>query len=183
MMPRAKGGDSIAPTRLAREPSGAAPERRQGRMIRMSKLTDYAIVILAHLARNSGTLTAQDLSSRSRVPLPTVSKLCKELSKAGLVVSHRGRRGGYGLARPAERISVAEIVEALEGPIALTECAQPGPNTCELDATCPAKASWDPVSRAIHDALKELPLSAIAPHRAPDPAPAEVPVTLGAHAS
>ena len=63
---------------------------------------------------------------RSRVPLPTVSKLAKELSKAGLVISHRGRNGGYGLARPAEAISIAEIVEALEGPIALTECAKPG---------------------------------------------------------
>lgn len=150
-------------------------------MIRMSKLTDYAIVILAHLARGTGTLTAQDLSTRSRVPLPTVSKLCKELSKAGLVVSHRGRRGGYGLARPAEHISVADIVEALEGPIALTECSSPGVSTCDIEATCPAKASWDPVSRAIHDALKDLPLSAIAPHRAPDPGHA--PVVLGAHAS
>ena len=135
-------------------------------MIRMSKLTDYAIVILAHLARSKDTLTAHELAARSRVPLPTVSKLAKELSKAGLVVSHRGRNGGYGLARPAEMISVAEIVEALEGPIALTECTQ-GHQSCELEATCLAKASWDPVSRAIHGALERLPLSAIAPRRAP----------------
>jgi FeS assembly SUF system regulator len=151
-------------------------------MIRMSKLTDYAIVILAHLARTSGTLTAQDLATRSRVPLPTVSKLCKELAKAGLVISHRGRHGGYGLARSPEAISVAEIVEALEGPIALTECSQPGIVTCEIEATCVAKASWDPVSRAIHLALQRLPLSDIAPHRVRlDGEP--VPVTLGAHAS
>ncbi len=118
-------------------------------MIRMSKMTDYAILILAHLARASGTLTAQELATRSRVPLPTVSKLAKELSKAGLVVSHRGRNGGYGLARPAEKISVAEIVESLEGPIALTECAKPGKTDCDIEDTCLAKASWDPVSRAI----------------------------------
>jgi FeS assembly SUF system regulator len=165
-------------------------------MIRVSKLTDYAIVLLAHLSRSDRTLTAQELATRSLVPLPTVSKLCKELSKAGLVISHRGRKGGYGLARPADRITVAEIVEALEGPIALTECSQ-GIQACELEATCVAKAGWDPVSRAIHGALANLPLSAIAPLRTPaDPlAPQGAPkqstasprgselVTLGAHAS
>jgi FeS assembly SUF system regulator len=146
----------------------------------MSKLTDYAIVLLAHLSRSPGTLTAHELAERSRVPLPTVSKLAKELSKAGLVTSHRGRNGGYGLARPADRISVAEIVEALEGPIALTECAKPGGKAdCEIEDTCLARASWDPVSRAIESALRRLPLSSIAPFRAGDePAP----VRIGAHA-
>jgi FeS assembly SUF system regulator len=152
-------------------------------MIRMSKLTDYAIVILAHLARSNGTtMTAQELAGRSRVPLPTVSKLAKELSKAGLVVSHRGRNGGYGLARPADQISVAEIVEALEGPIALTECAKPG-SDCGIEDTCLAKASWDPVSRAIETALRGLALSSIAPYRAGEaPAALSEPVRIGAHA-
>jgi FeS assembly SUF system regulator len=150
-------------------------------MIRMSKLTDYAVVLLAHLARSGRTLAAQELAARSGVPLPTVSKLCKELSKAGLVVSHRGRHGGYGLARPAERISVAEIVEALEGPISLTACSSPAKSACDLEATCPAKASFDPVTRAIQGALQDLPLSAIAPYRAPADEPA--PITLGVQAS
>src|SRR5512137_2716899 len=151
-------------------------------MIRMSKLTDYAILILAHLARATGTLTAHEIAARSRVPLPTVSKLAKELSKAGLVISHRGRNGGYGLARAAEAISVAEIVEALEGPIALTECARPGKNDCGIEATCLAKASWDPVSRAIEDALRALALSSIAPFRTVEAGgPDEKPVHLGAH--
>jgi FeS assembly SUF system regulator len=149
-------------------------------MIRVAKLTDYAILLLAHLARSDRTLTAQELAQRSSVPLPTVSKLCKELSKVGLVTSHRGRRGGYGLARPPEQISVAEIVEALEGPIALTECSQDA-RSCGLSPTCLAKASWDPVSRAVHGALSNLPLSAIAPPCAPA-APAGL-VTLGVHAS
>lgn len=134
-------------------------------MIRMSKLTDYAIVILAHLARSDRTLTANELSERSRVPSPTVSKLCKELTRAGIVLSHRGRHGGYGLARPPQRISVAEVVEALEGPIALTECSSPGADRCGIEETCMAKESWDPVSRAIQDALQGLPLSAIGPFR------------------
>jgi FeS assembly SUF system regulator len=154
------------------------------RMIRMSKLTDYAIVLLAHLARNERTLTAQELADRSRVPLPTVSKLCKELSRAGLVVSHRGRHGGYSLARGADAISVAEIVEALEGPIALTECGSPGGDRCGIEASCLAKASWDPVSRAIHGALQQLPLSAIGALRLAtavrEAAPAVLPVLPGA---
>jgi FeS assembly SUF system regulator len=151
-------------------------------MIRMSRLTDYAIVLLAHLARSGRTLTAQEISERSRVPAPTVSKLCKELSRAGLVVSQRGRHGGYGLARPAERISVAEIVEAIEGPIALTDCSAPGRGACQIEDVCPARPGWDPVARAIHRALAGLPLSAIAAqHAAAEPAAA--PVTLGVQAS
>jgi FeS assembly SUF system regulator len=134
-------------------------------MIRMSKLTDYAILLLAHLARSPGTMTAQALAERSAVPLPTVSKLCKELSRAGLVVSHRGRRGGYSLARGAEAISVAQIVEALEGPIALTECLDPGAGPCGIEDSCMARASWDPVSRAIQGALERLPLSSIGPYK------------------
>ena len=157
-------------------------------MIRMSKLTDYAIVLLAHLARSERTLTAQELASRSGVPLPTVSKLCKELSRAAIVVSHRGRHGGYSLARPAEDISVAEIVEALEGPISLTECGTPGGDPCGIEASCLAKASWDPVSRAIQGALQQLPLSAIGPFRRvppprepPQAAATLLPVLPGAH--
>ena len=148
-------------------------------MIRMSKLTDYAIVLLAHLARSGGTLTAQELSARSKIPQPTVSKLCKELSRAGLVQSVRGRRGGYGLARPAERISVAEIVEALEGPIGFTECTTPG-TVCDIAQDCLARATWDPVTRAIHGALSGLPLSALAPFRSgPAPAAEPPPVRIG----
>jgi len=155
-------------------------------MIRMSKLTDYAIVLLAHLARAGCTLTAQELARQSRVPLPTVSKLCKELSRAGLVASHRGRHGGYALARCAEEISVAEIVEALEGPIALTDCGDPAGERCGIEAWCLAKASWDPVSRAIHVALEKLPLSSIGPYRvaaaaaaAHEPRPGGLPVLPG----
>jgi FeS assembly SUF system regulator len=157
-------------------------------MIRMAKLTDYAIVLLAHLAQSGGrTLTAQELSTRSHVPMPTVSKLCKELSKAGLVRSQRGRHGGYDLARSADQISVAEIVELLEGPIGLTECSSAGNTACLIEAVCPARDTWDPVARAIQGALAGLPLSAIAPFRiGVPPAPADptapVPVTLGVHA-
>ena len=135
-------------------------------MIRMSKLTDYAILLLAHLARASGTMTAQELAARSRVPLPTVSKLAKELSKAGLVVSHRGRNGGYGLARRAEEISVAEIVEALEGPIALTDCNL-HEGACSQEPSCHVRTPWQQINRAVHDALSRIRLADLAAADAP----------------
>src|SRR6266702_3706649 len=94
-------------------------------MLRMSRLTDYGLVLLTHMAQggNPAVRTAQELARCSRVPLPTVSKILKELSKAGIVASQRGRHGGYCLARSPELISVAAVIEALEGPVALTECS------------------------------------------------------------
>jgi FeS assembly SUF system regulator len=136
-------------------------------MLRMGKLTDYGIVLLTHLAQDEGrptcVRTAQELALASRIPLPTVAKLLKELGHAGIVSSQRGRRGGYALARPAAAISVAEIVEALEGPVALTECST-GDKTCTLEPTCLARTHWAPISRAIQRTLARLPLSALAPH-------------------
>jgi FeS assembly SUF system regulator len=163
----------------SRQRFSAAGGPEAATMIRMSKLTDYAIVILAHLARDENTLTAQALAARSRVPLPTVSKLCKELSRAGLLQSHRGRHGGYSLTRAPEQISVAEVVEALEGPIALTECGSPSADPCGIEPYCLAKGSWDPVSRAVRTALLALPLSEIGPFRLSRGAPSAVlPVAL-----
>lgn len=134
-------------------------------MMRMSKLADYGIVLLTHMAMgNEGTLyTAQDLSVRSRVPLPTASKLLKSLARAGLVLSHRGRNGGYGLARGADRISVAEIIAAIEGPIGITECGTGVVGACDLEAFCAARGRWGPISRAIERALQDVPLSAMRP--------------------
>jgi len=131
-------------------------------MIRLSKLTDYGIVLLTHLAMGDdrSLQTAQDLARRSRVPLPTASKLLKSLARAGLVTSHRGRRGGYGLARDAERISVAEVISAIEGPIGLTECGTGG---CDLEATCAARGRWGAISLAVERALSEVPLSSMRP--------------------
>ncbi len=137
-------------------------------MIRMSRLTDYGIVLLTHMASGEGGVhTAHDLAAASQVPLPTVSKILKELSKAGLVLSHRGRRGGYTLARPADEISVAEIIAALEGPIGLTECSPEAVGACSLEAICPARSHWGPISRAIERALEAVSLSSMRPRAAP----------------
>ncbi|HTP53220.1 MAG TPA: SUF system Fe-S cluster assembly regulator [Anaeromyxobacteraceae bacterium] len=131
----------------------------------MTKLADYGIVLLTHMAmsREGSLHTAQELSGRSRVPLPTASKLLKSLARAGLVVSHRGRNGGYGLARDAERISVAEIISAIEGPIGITECGTGVVGNCDLEDFCAARGRWGPISRAIEHALQKVPLSAMRP--------------------
>ncbi len=134
-------------------------------MIRMTKLADYGIVLLTHMAMEAqGTLhTAQDLASKSRVPVPTASKLLKSLARAGLVVSHRGRNGGYGLSRDPESISVAQIIAAIEGPIGLTECGTGTEGACEMEPFCAAKGRWAPINQAIERALSEVPLSAMRP--------------------
>ena len=94
-----------------------------------------------------------------------MSKVLKALAKAVLVVSHRGAHGGYQLAHRPEDVSVVRVIEALEGPIALTECGTPAGAPCGIEPTCLAKGSWDPISRAVHGALQKLPLSAIGPYR------------------
>ena len=92
-------------------------------MIKLSRMADYGVILMVQLARAPGDVTtAADLSETTALPGPTVSKLLKQLSRAGLLESHRGTKGGYTMALPAGDISVADIVSALEGPIALTEC-------------------------------------------------------------
>src|SRR5260370_2296474 len=96
-------------------------------MIRLGKLTEYGLVLMTHIAQKHDRLlhTARDLAVESRLPLPTVSKLLKELLQGGLLVSHRGIKGGYSLARKPQEISVAEIIAVLEGPITLTQSSPP----------------------------------------------------------
>jgi FeS assembly SUF system regulator len=139
-------------------------------MIRMTKLTDYGIVLLTHMAMEApGSLhTAQDLANRSRVPVPTASKLLKALARAGLVNSHRGRNGGYGLSRDADAISVAEIIAAIEGPIGLTECGTGTEGACDMESFCAARGRWAPINQAIERALQDVPLSAMRPQPQPE---------------
>ncbi|HQR30038.1 MAG TPA: SUF system Fe-S cluster assembly regulator [Anaeromyxobacteraceae bacterium] len=135
----------------------------------MTKLADYGIVLLTHMAMEApGTLhTAQDLAGKSRVPVPTASKLLKSLARAGLVVSHRGRNGGYGLARDAEEISVADIIAAIEGPIGLTECGTGTEGACDMEPFCAAKGRWAPINQAVERALRDVRLSAMRPQAGP----------------
>lgn len=133
-------------------------------MLRMSKMTDYGFVLLAGLANGDegATHTARALAERTRVPLPSVSKVLKELSQAGFLVSHRGVAGGYALARSPEDISVAEVIGALEGPVALTECGgheELGPISCELEPTCHLRGHMRVINGVIHEALRRLTLA------------------------
>ena len=130
-------------------------------MIRISKLTDYAIVVLADFAcdeQSAGCVrSVRDLANDTGLSMPTVSKLLKILTKAGLVVSRRGIKGGYTLSRPPRDITVAQIITAVEGPIALTDCGVDDP--CALQARCPVRRNWQRINQAIRDSLARLSLS------------------------
>jgi len=133
-------------------------------MLHISELTDYATVLLAALRAQPEALhSASGLAERTGIAAPTVSKLLKELQRAGLVRSTRGARGGYQLARSAQEISAAEIIDAVEGPVALTECASDH-GQCGLEANCSVGHSWQQVSAAIHRSLQEVRLASLIAH-------------------
>jgi FeS assembly SUF system regulator len=118
-------------------------------MLRISKLTDYATVILARLAaRPDQRFTAAQLATETRLAAPTVSKLLKQLQRRDLVHSTRGLHGGYLLARPASQITAAQILDALEGPVALTECASSESHCC-IETTCLVSKAWQRVNLAV----------------------------------
>ncbi|RMF95346.1 MAG: SUF system Fe-S cluster assembly regulator [Gammaproteobacteria bacterium] len=128
-------------------------------MLRISRLTDYGTVILVYLARQPGRrCSASDVAAGTHVALPTAQKLLKVLARAGLVVATRGAEGGYALARPATQISAADIVDALEGPVAITECSTEA-SQCELESLCLTGGAWQRINQAIRDALAEINLA------------------------
>ena len=132
-------------------------------MIRLSKLADYGIVIMTNLARQPERQhNAPEVAAQSHIPLPMASKILKSLARAGLLQSHRGVKGGYGLARPAAAISVAEVISALDGPIAMTACIEDGPGGCEIEALCPARANWQRINDAIRSALDGISMAEMA---------------------
>ncbi|MEQ8696320.1 MAG: SUF system Fe-S cluster assembly regulator [Bauldia litoralis] len=129
-------------------------------MLRLNRITDYAVVVLTQMAREPDKLvTAPQLSQDSNVPQPTVAKLLKELTRGGVLASHRGVNGGYTLAREPEAISMLEIIGALEGPVSLTACVDGAEGDCEVERLCPVRGNWDRVNGAIHDALKGVSLA------------------------
>lgn len=128
-------------------------------MLRLSKLTDYATVILSHIAKDSvQTHSAVGVAEATGIALPTVSKVLKILVNAKVLVSTRGIKGGYALARPPENISVAEVISALEGPIALTECSI-SHEGCEQASGCGISGNWGLINQAIHNALEAITLA------------------------
>lgn len=136
-------------------------------MFRLSKITDYGIVILAHLAQLSReeeaaglapAHNARELAGATSLPVPVVSKVLKGLARGGVLEGLRGSKGGYRLACRPEDISVADMVAALEGPVAMTECAASAA-LCEHEGSCAVKGPWQVINRVVQSALEGVTLA------------------------
>ena len=132
-------------------------------MIRMSRETDYAVLLLTHLARNDALLlaSARELAQETHLPLPTTSKLLKVLARAGVLISQRGPNGGYTLARNPEEINIVEVIGAIEGPVALTDCVD-RPGYCLHETTCQVRGNWQTINSRVVDALRQISLAEMA---------------------
>ena len=128
------------------------------RMLRISKLTDYAILIMVELTRDGEMLSAHALAERIHVEIPTASKVLKLLAGDGLLESYRGANGGYRVSRQAGDISVAEVIAAIEGPIAMTECSVEE-GLCSQEDSCELRGNWQRISLAVAGALQEVSLA------------------------
>ncbi len=128
-------------------------------MIKLNRMTDYGVVILVHVCSGvDEIITAPSLSLTTGLPLPTVSKILKKLAKKKLITSHRGVNGGYSQRRPLSKISVAEMIEALDGPVVLTACVEGAEHSCNVESLCPVRGGWDRVNTAVRNALEEISL-------------------------
>lgn len=131
-------------------------------MLRISKLADYGTVVMVYLAKHSDMLcNARDIAAQTHLRVPTVSKILKQLTSAGLLISVRGVAGGYRLRLPATDVSVAEIIYALEEHRGFTECSMQ-PNDCSLQGVCTVQGNWRLISQAIQTALESVSLDALA---------------------
>ncbi len=132
--------------------------------MRLSSMADYAVVTMSAAARHCGgqRVSAGQLAEETGLPVPTVQKLVSRLTSAGLLRSSRGVGGGLKLARPAAAITLADIIEAVEGPIALTPCTDVGRSDCALDGGCSVKPHWGVVGTAVRNALADVPLTRLA---------------------
>ncbi len=129
-------------------------------MLRMTKQADYGIVLMTRMAADPGhRFTAPELAAATQLPLPTVSKILKHLGRDGLLASHRGVKGGYALARDPERISVAAMISALDGPIAVTECIADVPGECGQEDVCRLRGNWQRINLAVRQALESISLA------------------------
>ena len=131
-------------------------------MIKLSRLTDYAIVLLTQMALDGkGVFAASTLAEKTFLPLPTVSKVLKQLTKSGVLTAQRGAAGGYVLSKEPTQISVATLIEAMDGPIAITDCAgaTEEDGCCSVEATCPVRGNWSKVNVAIRAALEAVTLA------------------------
>jgi FeS assembly SUF system regulator len=131
-------------------------------MLRLSKLTDYAVVVLVQLADGDAVQTAPCLARSTGIPEPTVAKVLKTLAASRLVASQRGARGGYRLTRPLHDMPIADVITAIDGPIAVAGCIEGVVSSCEAAGLCPVHGRWDRVNDAIHQALLQITLADMA---------------------
>jgi FeS assembly SUF system regulator len=133
-------------------------------MIRMTRQTDYGIVLLTCMASHTDhqVHAARDLAGEAHLSLPMVSKILKVLARKGLLISHRGVKGGYALAHHPEKITIGQIISAIEGPVAMTTCSSDAPGCCDKEPLCPVSSNWQRINRAVRMALERITLMACA---------------------
>lgn len=131
-------------------------------MLRISKLTDYAVVVATQLAMADDAQSVRELGDTTGIPQPTVSKVLKALAKAGVVHATRGARGGYALAKGGRDTNVAEVITAIEGPIAVTECTDESTDACVHEPSCGVRTNWQRINLAVQSALEAISLDEMA---------------------
>lgn len=150
------------------DPAGIADGEPQ-EMIKLSRITDYGIVLMAHFGAigPGSTRNAREAAAETRLPLPVVSKILKSLAREGLLASHRGSKGGYSLSRRPEEITVTEMITALEGPIGLTRCTLDS-GGCVQEANCHVREPWQRINQAVREALVKITLADLVGPTLPD---------------
>lgn len=135
-------------------------------MLRIARLTDYGLVLVTQMAAHGDRVfSTRELSEATHVPLPTAGKVLKLLAQAGIVEGHRGVAGGYRLARGPDAISIADVVAAIEGPVALTLCSE-GAGMCDIESWCPDRSNMQRINEVVLGALRDVKLAQMVRPRA-----------------
>ncbi len=127
-------------------------------MLRLSKFADYGTQVMVYMARDGAVHSASEVAAGLGIAIPTVSKILKMLVRENLVASSLGAKGGYMLARDPGEITIAEIINAMDGPISITECSSTT-TSCERESTCSTRSNWQGINHIIHDALNKVNLA------------------------
>jgi FeS assembly SUF system regulator len=144
-------------------------------VIRLTNLADYAVVVMAAAAREPGVkLSAARVAEMTGIPAPTVAKLMGTLARGGLLMASRGVAGGFTLGRDPADVSVAEVVEAVDGPIALTSCVSGDEHDCAMEGHCAVRGHWGPINQAVRGALMAVTLADLLQPTGPAPVPTMV---------
>lgn len=129
-------------------------------MIRLSNLADYAVVLMSNIAARPNEIhTAVALNADTKVPLPTVSKILGKMARADLLKSHRGIGGGFSINPEKENITIADIIEAVDGPVQLTNCLSEEDTCCDFEPVCQTRTKWDKINKAVYEALNNVSLT------------------------